>query len=169
MIYIDQSLERNCIDTGRIMFFLLSVERYFGICYPIHSRVRRKRRVFVYLAPVIVGRYIWNNKHLTRFEPLFLSLIYTSPKLMEVSTNGRVNVEISDDPLYNKVKNIPAPTSTFLSSFHLRSTNNIWSSFSQLSCPCWASSSSTWRCTSPSGRTPEGMRTYTIGRVVRVV
>ena len=31
------------------------------------------------------------------------SLLYNSPKLLEVSTNGQVNVEISDHPLYNKV------------------------------------------------------------------
>jgi ABC-type multidrug transport system permease subunit len=36
--------------------FFFSIERYFGICYPIQSRVRGRRRVFVYLLPVIVGR-----------------------------------------------------------------------------------------------------------------
>ena len=30
-------------------------------------------------------------------------MLYNSPKLLEISTNGRVNVDISDDPLYNKV------------------------------------------------------------------
>ena len=29
--------------------------------------------------------------------------MYNSPKLLEISTNGRVNVDISDDPLHNKV------------------------------------------------------------------
>ena len=33
-----------------------SIERYFGICYPIQSRVGRRKRVLVYLVPVIVGR-----------------------------------------------------------------------------------------------------------------
>jgi hypothetical protein len=31
-----------------------------------------------------------------------LSFLYTSPKLLEISTDGRVDVELSDDPLYNK-------------------------------------------------------------------
>ena len=32
------------------------------------------------------------------------SLAYTSPKLLEVSTRGKVNIKVSDDPLYNLVK-----------------------------------------------------------------
>ena len=37
------------------------------------------------------------------FYSIIFSFLYTSPKLLEISTNGRVNVELSDDPLYNKV------------------------------------------------------------------
>ena len=33
-----------------------SIERYFGICFPIQSRVGRRRRAFVYILPVFVGR-----------------------------------------------------------------------------------------------------------------
>ena len=39
--------------------------------------------------------------YICTFSPI--SLLYTSPRLLEISTNGRVNVDISDDPLYNKV------------------------------------------------------------------
>merc|ERR1712096_502388 len=62
--------------TSMYLTLSISIERYFGICYPIQSRVRRRRRVLVYLVPVVVG-----------------SLLYTSPKLMEIGTSGRVNVE----------------------------------------------------------------------------
>lgn len=36
--------------------FCSSIERYFGICYPLQSRVRR-RRLLVYLIPVIFTWY----------------------------------------------------------------------------------------------------------------
>ena len=32
------------------------------------------------------------------------SFLYTSPKLLEIGSSGRVNLELSDNPLYNKVR-----------------------------------------------------------------
>ena len=32
------------------------------------------------------------------------SIAYTAPKLLEVSTAGKVNIKVSDDPLYNLVR-----------------------------------------------------------------
>ena len=37
---------------------MFSIERYFGICYPIQSRVRGGRRLLIYLVPVILFRYV---------------------------------------------------------------------------------------------------------------
>ena len=35
-------------------------------------------------------------------SPVF-SIAYTAPTLLEVSTRGKVNIKVSDDPLYNLV------------------------------------------------------------------
>ena len=41
----------------------------------------------------------WDNSLIFNF-----SFLYTSPKLLEIGSSGRVNLELSDDPLYNKVR-----------------------------------------------------------------
>ena len=35
-------------------------------------------------------------------SPVF-SIAYTAPTLLEVTTRGKVNIKVSDDPLYNLV------------------------------------------------------------------
>ena len=64
----------------------LSVERYFGICYPIQSRVAGRRRVWLYLIPVI-----------------FFSLLYNIPKFLEITPDGNLNSNFSHNLLYDKV------------------------------------------------------------------
>ena len=34
----------------------LSIERFIGVCYPLHSRTRVQRGPFVYILPVVIGR-----------------------------------------------------------------------------------------------------------------
>ena len=68
------------------MKITFSLERYFGLCYPIQSRVKGRRRIWVYLIPVI-----------------FFSLFYNIPKFLEITPQGDFNSELANDLLYNKV------------------------------------------------------------------
>ena len=63
-----------------------SVERYCGICYPLHSRVRGGRRLVVYLAPVLV-----------------FSLAFNLPKFLEITADMGVDWELAHNVLYNKI------------------------------------------------------------------
>jgi len=72
--------------TSMYLTLAISIERYFGICHPMQSRVGRRRRSFAYIVPVFLG-----------------SFLYTSPKLLEIGSGGEVNIELSDDPLYNMI------------------------------------------------------------------
>jgi len=64
----------------------ISVERYFGLCYPIQSRVKGRRRIWLYLIPVI-----------------FFSLLYNIPKFLEITPDGNLNSDFSNNLIYNKV------------------------------------------------------------------
>jgi hypothetical protein len=59
-----------------------SIERYFGICFPLQSRVRGRRRVAVYLVPT-----------------LLFSLAFNFPKFLEIDWIW----QLSNNPFYNKV------------------------------------------------------------------
>ena len=66
--------------------FSRSVERYCGICYPLHSRVRGGRRLVVYLVPVLV-----------------FSLAFNLPKFLEITADMGVDWELAHNVLYNKI------------------------------------------------------------------
>ena len=69
-----------------------SVERYCGICYPVQSRVRgRRRRLALYLAPVLLFRsaalpiYCYSL-----VRPVLCSLLFNVPKFLEIAPGGGV-------------------------------------------------------------------------------
>eukprot|EP00092_Neocalanus_flemingeri_P038473 GFUD01041884.1.p1 GENE.GFUD01041884.1~~GFUD01041884.1.p1 ORF type:complete len:407 (-),score=61.26 GFUD01041884.1:820-2040(-) len=72
--------------TSMYLTISISVERYFGICYPIQSRVQGRRRLCVYLVPVI-----------------FFSLLFNLPKFLEITPGGELNWKLSNNLLYNKI------------------------------------------------------------------
>ena len=46
--------------TSMYLTVSISVERYYGICFPLRSRVRGRRRLVIYLLPVILFCIIFN-------------------------------------------------------------------------------------------------------------
>jgi len=72
--------------TSLLVTISISIERYFGICFPLQSRVRGRRRVAVYLLPT-----------------LLFSFAFSLPKFLEITPAGDLNLELSANPFYNKV------------------------------------------------------------------
>jgi len=72
--------------TSMYLTVSISVERYFGICFPLHSRVRGGRRLVLYLLPV-----------------LLFSLAFNLPKFLEISPDLGIDWEFSHNVLYNKI------------------------------------------------------------------
>jgi len=72
--------------TSLLVTISISIERYFGICFPLQSRVRGRRRVAVYLLPT-----------------LLFSFAFSLPKFLEITPAGNFNIELSANPFYNTV------------------------------------------------------------------
>jgi len=72
--------------TSLLVTISISIERYFGICFPLQSRVRGRRRVAVYLLPT-----------------LLFSFAFNFPKFLEITPAGDFNIELSKNPFYSKV------------------------------------------------------------------
>ena len=63
-----------------------SVERYCGICFPLHSRVQGGRSFILYLLPVVL-----------------FSIAFNLPKFLEISPELGIDWEFSHNVLYNKI------------------------------------------------------------------
>jgi len=72
--------------TSMLVTISISIERYFGICFPLQSRVRGQRRVAVYLIPT-----------------LLFSFLFNLPKFLEITPTGDLDPDISTNPFYAKV------------------------------------------------------------------
>ena len=59
-----------------------------------------------YLVPVIIMRYIkyWQRSHSHKVF-CFQSALYKAPQLLEVTSSGRINIKLSNDPTFNLVRN----------------------------------------------------------------